>query len=433
MPREIPRSLVIGAAVTVAGLAVLYLFTRLPGGAETATLQSAGSRLATGAVAYTGGDKCATCHQRVSPDIVHQYAAGAMARTGVTCEDCHVLPRSDSLGHEHEGFFITAAPTPKACARCHVREAAEFAHSRHAGPAWMALTGWNDFSPAQRAATEQIVELTRGPNGIPTATRNAIFDLEGPSVTPAACERCHAIGRPNADGSIGNCTTCHLRHEFSLAQVRKPEVCGQCHLGPDHPQDEIYRESAHGVMYATEGATWNWSEPAGRLTTLDMPAPTCATCHMSGFGGQGTTHEVGTRLSKFLFAAVSTDRPNAAQNRLAMQQVCENCHSQPFVEAAYRRADSVTVFVNARVQRASDVLSALIRDGVITAKPFAASISFDAFDLWHYYGRTAKFAAYMQGPDFVQWHGVYPLLEQLTKVEEDAAALRARRGGRGRP
>ena len=35
--------------------------------------------------------------------------------------------------------------------------------------------------------TEQIAELTRGPNGIPTATRNAIFDLEGPSVTPAAC------------------------------------------------------------------------------------------------------------------------------------------------------------------------------------------------------------------------------------------------------
>ncbi len=438
MPREFPRSLVIAGAVTVVGLAALFLFTRLPGGAETATLQGAGSRLGSGpaAVAYTGGDKCATCHQRVSPDIVHQYAAGAMARSGVTCEDCHVLPRGDSLGHEHEGFWVTAAPTPRQCGRCHVREAAEFVRSRHAGPAWMALSGWSDFTPAQRAATEQIAELTRGPNGIPTATRNAIFDMEGPSVTAAACQRCHEIGRPNADGSIGNCNKCHLRHAFSLAQARKPEVCGQCHLGPDHPQDEIYRESAHGVMYATEGAAWNWSQPAGRLTTLDMPAPTCATCHLSGFGGQGTTHEVGTRLSKFLFAAVSADRPDAARNRLAMQQVCENCHSQPFVLDAYRRADSVTAFVNAHVQQASDLLSALIRDGVITAKPFATGISFDAFDLWHYYGRTAKFAAYMQGPDFVQWHGVYPLLEQLTKVEEDAAALRARRGGgraSGRP
>lgn len=48
-------------------------------------------------------------------------------------------------------------------------------------------------------------------------------------------------------GSIGNCSKCHLRREFFLAQVRKPEVCGQYHLGPDHPQDEIYKESAHGV------------------------------------------------------------------------------------------------------------------------------------------------------------------------------------------
>jgi hydroxylamine dehydrogenase len=433
VPREIPKSLVVGAGVTVVGLAALYLFTRLPGGAETGTLQSAGSRLGTGAVAYTGGDKCATCHQRVSPDIVHQFAAGAMARAGVTCEDCHVLPRGDPLAHEHEGFLITSAPTPKQCGRCHVREAAEYIRSRHAGPAWMALSGWSDFTPAQRAQTEQIAELTRGPNGIPTATRNAIFDLEGPSVTPAACQSCHAIGRPNHDGSIGDCTKCHLRHEFSLAQVRKPEVCGQCHLGPDHPQDEIYRESAHGVMYATEGAAWRWSQPAGRLTTLDMPAPTCATCHLSGFGAQGTTHEVGDRLSKFLFAAVSTDRPGGAEHRLAMQQVCENCHSQPFVLGVYRRADSVTAFVNARVREASDLVSGLVRDGVITARPFATGISFDAFDLWHYYGRTAKFAAYMQGPDFVQWHGVYPLLEQLTKVEEDAAALRSRRGGRARP
>ncbi len=429
MPRAIPRSLAIGAVVTVVGVAALFVFTRLPGGADTATLQSAGSRLQAGPVAYTGGDKCATCHQRVSPDIVHQYAAGAMARSGVTCEDCHVVPAGDPMGHAHEGFFVTSTPTPQRCARCHIRETAEYAHSRHAGPAWMALTGWTDFSPAQRAQTEQIAELTRGPNGLPTATRNAIFDLEGPNVTPAACQSCHEIGKPHPDGSIGDCTKCHLRHEFSLAQVRKPEVCGQCHLGPDHPQDEIYRESAHGVMYATEGAQWNWTQPAGRLTTLDMPAPTCATCHMSGFGGQGTTHEVGTRLSKFLFAAVATDRPDGAQHRLAMQAVCANCHSQPFVASVYTRADSVTAFVNARVQEASDILTGLVRDRVITSQPFATGISYDAFDLWHYYGRTAKFAAYMQGPDYVQWHGVYPMLEQLTRVKEDAAALRARRGG----
>ncbi len=427
MAREFPRSLVIGGAVTVVGLAALYLFTRLPSGGETTTLQTASTHLQSGQSAYQGGDKCATCHLRVSPDIVHQFAASAMARSGVNCEDCHVVPRGAPGGHEHESFVITSSPTPARCARCHVRETNEFAGSRHAGPAWVALTGFADFTAAQRAEVERIPELTRGPNGVPTATRNAVFDLEGPSVTVAACQVCHGIGKPNADGSVGNCNKCHLRHEFSLAQARKPEVCGQCHLGPDHPQDEIYRESAHGVLYATEGDKWNWAQRPGRLTTEDMPAPTCATCHLSGFGGQGTTHEVGTRLSKFLFAAVSTDRPLAQQNRLAMQEVCANCHSKPFIESAYRRADTVTAFVNAKVREATDIITGLIRDRVISDRPFATQISFDAFDLWHYYGRTAKFAAYMQGPDYVQWHGIYPLLKQLNRVEEDAAALRAAR------
>ncbi len=416
MVEKLPRSLIIGIAVTLVAILIIYLFTKLPGGGETAKVQN---------VSFTGGDKCATCHQRVTPDIVYQYAMSTMAKSGVKCEDCHVVEKNNPLGHDHEGFFITYSPTPKQCARCHVRETDEFEHSRHAGPAWMALTGFDDFSPEQRKLTEEIPELTRGPNGIPTATRNALFDIEGPDVTPAACQSCHSIGKPNQDGSIGNCNKCHLRHEFSLAQVRKPEVCGQCHLGPDHPQDEIYKESAHGVMYATQGEKWNWNQKAGRLTVQDMPAPTCATCHMSGFGGEGTTHEVGTRLSMFLFAAVSTNRPNSEQNRRNMETLCYNCHSKPFVKNVYQRADSVTSFVNARVQEATNIINGLIKDKVITSKPFATQISFDAFDLWHYYGRTAKFAAYMQGPDYVQWHGVYPLLKQLNKVKEDAMRLRA--------
>ncbi len=429
MARQFPTSLVTGASVTVAGLVLLYLFTRLPAGRETAALQSVGSTPAARPEASLGADKCATCHLRASPDIVHQFAASRMASSGVTCEDCHVVPSGTPGGHEHEGFFITSAPTPGRCQRCHVRESDEYAHSRHAGPAWMALSGWDDFTPAQRQQTEQIAELTRGPNGIPTATRNALFDIEGPNITHAACERCHAIGKPNADGSIGNCNLCHLRHEFSLAQARKPETCGQCHLGPDHPQDEIYRESAHGVLYYTQGARWNFEQRPGRLTTTDMPAPTCATCHLSGFGAQGTTHEVGTRLSQFLFAAISAERPNAAANRHAMQQVCANCHSQPFITAAYQRADSVTVWVNARVKEASALMDSLVKEGAIPARAFATPISFDAFNLWHYDGRTAKFAAYMQGPDYAQWHGAYPLLQELTKVKAEAAELRARRRG----
>jgi hydroxylamine dehydrogenase len=421
MPREIPMTLRNGAIATVVIVVLVYAFTRLPSGGQTTSAPDAEP------AAYGGADKCAACHKRVSADIVNQYAHSTMARAGVSCLDCHGADKTNASGKDHEGFFITATPTPAQCAKCHPTETNQFNLSRHGGPAWAALSGLDDFTPEQRKVLEAIPEANRGSNGMVTASRNSLFDIEGPMVTPLACQSCHSIGKPNKDGSIGNCNKCHLRHEFSLAQARKPEICGQCHLGPDHPQDEIYNESAHGVMYHTSGNTWNWDQKPGRLTVVDMPAPTCATCHFSGFGTQGTTHDVGQRLSKYLFAAETTDRPNGAEGRASMKAVCTNCHSQPFVERQYAMADSVTVLVNAKVRAARLIIEGLVKDGVITSKPFATKISYDAFDLWHYYGRTAKFGAYMQGPDFVQWHGIYPLLKQLNAVEEDARRLREQR------
>jgi len=424
MTQKLPKTVLVGSVVTVLLLLIIFLFTKLPSGGEKQNPEQ---------VSFSSGaDKCAACHKRVTPDIVEQFSRSTMARAGVRCTDCHVVEKSNPMGKEHEGFFITSSPTPKQCAKCHPAETNQFEHSRHGGPAWVALTGFSDFTADQRKIVEQIPEVNRGANGIITATRNSLFDIEGSSVTPAACQSCHSIGKPNADGSIGNCNKCHLRHEFSVAQVRKPEICGQCHMGPDHPQMEIYRESAHGVMYQTDGSKWNWDQKPGRLTTKDMPAPTCATCHMSGFGNQGTTHDVGQRLSKFLFAAITTDRPNSFEGREAMKSICSNCHSSQFIDEQYKKADSVTAFVNSKVEEANQIMQGLVKDGIISNKPYANEISFEAFDLWHYYGRTAKFGAYMQGPDYVQWHGVYPLLKQLAIVKEEAAKLRAehKRGGK---
>ena len=57
------------------------------------------------------------------------------------------------------------------------------------------------------------------------------------------------IGRINPDGSKGSCSACHTRHRFSKEQARRPDACGKCHLGPDHPQIEVYQESKHGILY----------------------------------------------------------------------------------------------------------------------------------------------------------------------------------------
>ena len=210
MEKQVPKTLIVGIGVTIIALLIIYLFTSLPQGGER------NSATNTQAVNYGGSDKCASCHRRVTPDIVTQFAKSSMAKAGVKCEDCHAVDRNNPMGKDHQGFFITTTPTPKNCAKCHPAETRQFDHSRHGSPAWIALTGLDDFTSEQKKMITQIPEANRGPNGIVTAIRNSLFEIEGPSVTPAACESCHSIGKPNKDGSIGNCNKCHLRHEFSI-------------------------------------------------------------------------------------------------------------------------------------------------------------------------------------------------------------------------
>lgn len=69
------------------------------------------------------------------------------------------------------------------------------------------------------------------------------------------------VGTRYPDDSIGTCTVCHERHTFSKADAGKPEVCGACHLGPDHPNIEIYDEPKHGQLYHTQGEKWNFDSP----------------------------------------------------------------------------------------------------------------------------------------------------------------------------
>ena len=48
---------------------------------------------------------------------------------------------------------------------------------------------------------------------------------------------------------------------------------------------EIYTESKHGALYAAQRPTFDLGADPKRLTTADLPVPTCATCHLSGLDG----------------------------------------------------------------------------------------------------------------------------------------------------
>lgn len=372
------------------------------------------------AVKATG--KCASCHRKETAAVVHQFEKTAHARAGITCLDCHG-PAEGQKGDDHRGFEITAGVTSKNCAKCHRTQYDQFERSRHGAPAWAAVAGSADFSEAQIALAEKYHP------GAVKRPPNALAMREGEGARPLGCEGCHDIGKPNADGSVGQCTDCHSRHSTSVALARMPSTCGQCHMGPDHSQLEIYRESKHGALFEAQRNQLNLDADPKKLSAADMPVPTCATCHMSGLEGAKFTHDVTERLSWFLFAPVSKKRQGYARGQDEMRGICSKCHTKPQIERVYREAEVVVNATNRKVEATQKLMADLRREGLLTPTPFDEPIEFMAFDHWHYFGRTAKHGAFMGGADFVQWHGNYELLLLEKEIEAEAKELRAEHAG----
>ncbi|MGM0575374.1 MAG: ammonia-forming cytochrome c nitrite reductase subunit c552 [Myxococcota bacterium] len=370
--------------------------------------------------------KCATCHRNETSAVVHQYERSSHAANGVTCLDCH-RPMEGQEGVEHRGFTISEGLTAANCKQCHVTEYDQYARSRHAAPAWAAVRGAEDFTE------EQIADAERYHPGTVERPANKLAQMEGAGAIAKGCGTCHSVGKPNDDGSIGTCTHCHSRHDASVALARQPSTCGQCHMGPDHSQLEIYMESKHGALFEAQSHFMNLDADPKELTTADMPVPTCATCHMSGLEGMGVTHDTTERLSWYLFAPVSEKRPAYARGQDEMKQVCTKCHTKEPVDRFFEEAETVLHTTNEKVAAVNDLVASLREEGLLTPEPFDEPIEFQHFDYWHYYGRTAKHGAFMGGADFVQWHGNYELLLLKVEIEHMAEELRAGHGGGAAP
>jgi hypothetical protein len=366
--------------------------------------------------------KCAECHIQQQYSIVHEYEMSTHAQRGVNCLDCH-QPAEGQQKKEHHGFIVSAKLTAGNCRACHEPIYQEYLHSRHAATSWAAVYGQESLRP------EQVEFAERYQPGGARRPAHPLTTLEGSSSTSSGCSQCHSIGKPNDDGTVGMCTACHTRHTASVALAREPRACGQCHMGPDHSQIEIYEESRHGVMFAAQRHLLKLDAPPKSLTTRDMFVPTCATCHMSGLNGQKVTHDPSDRLSFYLADPITKPRPNHDRAQLAMKQLCTQCHTTPLVDRVYSEAEKVVATTNEKVQAATDIVTKLREEGILTTAPFTRPIDFVYFDLWHYDGRTSKHGAFMGGADFVQWHGNYPMLARTVQLRAMADELR-RRGGR---
>ena len=245
------------------------------------------------------------------------------------------------------------------------------------------------------------------------------------------------IGRLNLDGSRGSCSACHSRHDFSPRRARQPENCGKCHLGPDHPQKEIYEESKHGVAYRDLKDKMNLNSKTWVLGEDYSAAPTCATCHMSANKtDKKITHDPGTRISWTnrppISAVMDTDKngkvikeknqkkraaliADSWQNkRNRMKNVCMQCHTEPYVNAFYKQYDDFVVNYNEKFAKPGDeLMKLLLSKKVRTKQQFDEEIEWTWFYLWHHEGRRARHGASMMAPDYAHWHGMYEVAERF--------------------
>ncbi|MFP4226225.1 MAG: multiheme c-type cytochrome [Desulfobacterales bacterium] len=389
------------------------------------------------------GIACIQCHKREHPGVFADWANSRHANANITCIDCHKAEehdpdvakdhykqyeKSDSeWGRKQYRVPVAGAVTPKDCSRCHPDETKQYSKSKHANTLeiiWKIDPWLNDGmnSDFERAS------------GCYYCHGTVLETDEEGNLTPETWPNV-GVGRMNLDGSKGSCSSCHTRHRFSLMEARKPQACGQCHLGPDHPQIEIYTESKHGAIYDAFGDEYNWNSAPGTWSPgIDYRAPTCASCHMSGAGSVRTTHDVTERLSWEIQAPL-TVRPsefkafpaetNWEVEREKMQEICMQCHGENWVKAHYETLDQVVEEYNdVYFKPAKEMLDKLYEKGLLDQERFFdEALENEFYELWHHEGRRARMGAAMMAPDYTWWHGFYECKHRYNEFMKEARQL----------
>lgn len=361
-------------------------------------------------------EKCLGCHAESMPGIVTQWESSTHWQAGVGCYECHRAEKGDADAMEHYDFLVATIVSPKDCGKCHPKESAEQEASHHAEAG--NILNSNDGLLGQTLGGEPAVAV-----GCRQCHGSIVKTMADGTLDPATWPNT-GIGRINPDGSKGTCSACHTRHRFDKAQARKPEVCGKCHLGPDHPQKEVYEESKHGILYQAYKNEMNMDRPKWVPGQDYFDAPTCSTCHISATANQGVTHDVGSRLSWNLRAPVSKRTENWEKKLNKMKDVCTACHGDNFVNGFYDQLNQFVALYNDKFAvPATEIRQMLMDQGVISKANFDDKIDWIYWELWHHEGRRARHGAAMSGPDYAWWHGIYDVAkhfytEMLPEAEE---------------
>ena len=460
-------------------------------------------------------DECLICHRSVTPGIVADWERSRHAATTVTlalakdqasrrisadrvpdsltgvnigCAECHTLnPGSHDDSFDHGGYLVHTVVTPLDCAVCHPREQAEYDQ--------------NLMSHAHVNLSENAVyrSLIKSVNGLQSIHQGRIIHEEPDAATDfESCYFCHGtrigvegretrdtdfgvmefpdltgwpnrgVGRINPDGSMGGCTACHSRHQFSIKMARQPYTCAECHKGPDVPAYKVYSVSKHGNIYKSLKEDWDF-DAVPWVLGQDFNAPTCAACHVSlvhdteGEVVAERSHRMNdrlyirilgliyahphpqspntsiirnsaglqlpTELSGGIVPDVLIDESEQERRKQTMQQICRACHSSQWVDGHFDSFDNTNGKTNAMTLTATQLLQTAWDEGLASdSSIFDEAIERMWVEQWLFYANTVRFASAMSGADYgVFADGRWYLSKNIQEMKDWLAFLRQTR------
>lgn len=449
---------------------------------------------------------CIECHTHYSPGIVEDWLKSRHSAStpedalkkpvserrvsaqsfpensksvAVGCYECHSLNADAHKDNfEHAGMLINVIVSPNDCRTCHPVEAEQYTDSKKAH----ALDNLRS-NPLYSSLVDNIVGLKEFKDDSMTRFRASDYGKQ------ETCYACHGtevkvewikeiptdlgnmkipvfsnwpnqgVGRINPDSSRGSCTACHPRHSFSIEIARKPHTCSQCHLEPDAPAWDVYKESKHGNIYNSKYHEWKWSEVPWKLGK-DFNAPTCSACHNSllatseGKTIVSRTHNFGERLWVRLFGLIYShpqpqkgstyiiknpdglpmpvtfngvlaseyliDAAEQSARQIKMEGICKSCHGANWVDAHFKKLNNTIGETDRMVLTATNVIEKAWKDGLAdNSNPFDESIEHKWMKQWLFYANSVRYASAMTGaPDYAAFkNGWWELTQNLQDMQ----------------
>jgi len=439
----------------------------------------------------TATSNCLECHRLATPSIVIDWEASRhvmvtleealkrpplerkvslteapkeLSQVVIGCAECHTIsPEKHKDTFEHEGYKVHVVVTPQDCATCHPTEVNQYdqnimshAHvNLNRNPVYQNLmetiNGSQSFKNMQTTYKKPDVETNADSCNYCHGTKVEIKGLKvrdtdfGEMRFPIlAGWPNQGVGRINPDGTMGSCTACHARHQFSIEMARKPYTCAECHKGPDVPAYNVYMVSKHGNIFSSLGEKWNFEAVPWRVGK-DFKSPTCAACHASLIVTESgeviaeRTHRMNDRLPWRIFGLIYahphpkvsdstiirnqaglplptelTGEPAAryliddeelGKRRRSIQKVCLSCHSHEWVDGHWAHFENTILTTNEMTLTATKIILSAWEKGIAKGLADNDSIFNEAIEKkwveqWLFFANSTRFSSAMTGADY---------------------------------